>query len=82
MGFSTVSIPFFDVNITLCPHSAAGPRGVLDGVTIRMAEQWLEREISLEEFCAGQTCKLEQVQETGEYIATRADGAFIQGPEC
>ena len=81
MGISTVSIPFYDARITLCPHTASGPRYEADGVSIRMAEQWIDRELSLEEFSAGQTCRLEQVEETGEYIATRADGAFIQGPE-
>lgn len=67
MGISTVSIPFFSDQIELDVHTAT-----------HVEHMW---HTSLEYFADGQPLRLEQVQETGEFIATRADGAFIHGQE-
>lgn len=67
MGYSTQSIPFFTLDITLRPHTATNAK-------------WLNRKVSLQSFCKGQPMYLEQIQETGEYIARLQDGTFMQGP--
>jgi hypothetical protein len=68
MGYSTRSVPIFTDNITLDVHTATYVEHLLS-------------EISLAYFADGQPLALDQVCETGEYIATRKDGAFIQGME-
>lgn len=67
MGKSVKSIPFFEDTIKINAHTASAAN-LIGPVTIRR-------------FAAGQCVKLEQVQETGELVATRSDGAFIHGPE-
>jgi len=78
MGYSTVSIPFFDPSITIKPHSATNAK-------------WLGKKVSIEKFSKGSNrVRLEQVQETGEYIVYAGkvsdscyskDWEFMQGPE-
>lgn len=75
MGTSTRSIPFFVDDITIIPHTISHDAFV-------WAQQYLGREVSIREFCGGQSCSLKEEIETGEYIITRADGAFMQGIEC
>lgn len=67
MGTTTVSIPFFSDQIELDVHSATYAEHI--GHT------------ALCHFAAGQRLSLEEIQETGEYIARRQDGAFIHGQE-
>lgn len=67
MGMTTQTIPFFDDRIELDVHTATHPHML--GYT------------SLQYFADGQRLSLYEVQETGEYIARREDGAFIHGQE-
>lgn len=67
MGYSTTQIPFFDDRIEIDAHTASFVEHL--------------RQISIEDFCEDQRASLEIVEETGEYIVRRADGAFIHGPE-
>ena len=66
MGMSTKQISVFMDLITLDVHTAT------------YAEHLAP--VTLAKFAEGQPLSLDQVLETGEYIATRKDGAFIQGP--
>lgn len=74
MGFSTISIPFFVDTITIQPHTVGLK-------PMWLARQYLEREVSIQEFADGSPCSLEQVQETGEYIVRLPNGDFMQGSE-
>ena len=77
MGYSIKSIPFFTDEITIIPHS------VRYETLPPMVGAFLSgREVSIREFCNGQPCSLEQIEETGEYIVTLKNGDFMQGPEC
>jgi hypothetical protein len=68
MGYSVKSIPFFSDAIELDVHTATYAQDL--GHT------------ALCHFANGSPLRLEQVEETGEYIATRTrDGAFIHGAE-
>lgn len=67
MGYSTKAINFFVDSIELDVHTASYPEHI--------------GHIPLWYFSDGMTLKLEEVLETGEYIVTREDGAFIHGPE-
>jgi len=77
MGYSTQSIPFFDEKITIRPHSATQAK-------------WLNKKVSIAQFSKGKNrVRLEQVQETGEYIVFAGqvsdscynkDWEFMQGP--
>lgn len=67
MGMSLKSIPFFTDTIKIDAHTASEAK-YIGPVTLRR-------------FSGGQHLSLEQVQETGELIARRSDGAFIHGPE-
>jgi len=66
MGISTKAVHIFQDLITLDVHTGTHA-------------EHLAR-ITLAQFAQGQPLALDQVIENGEYIATRKDGAFIQGP--
>ena len=68
MGMSTVSISFFDQDIKI------------DVEECTYRQHW-GRTLTIGRFAGKQRCSLEQIQETGEYIVRRADGAFIRGKE-
>lgn len=68
MGMSTQPVPFFTTDIVIAVHSATDSKHVV-------------RNVSLEAFAEGSPLRLESVAETGELIAHRQDGAFIQGAE-
>jgi hypothetical protein len=82
MGYSIKSIPFFTDEITIIPHTVRYTGSITPGASRLMESQFLGREVSIREFCAGEPCALEQVEETGEYIVRLKNGDFIQGPEC
>ena len=67
MGYSVKAIPFFTDDIELDVHTATYPEHL--GHT------------SIRDFCAGEACSLEQVEETGEYIVRKAGQVFMQGAE-
>ena len=68
MGYSTVSIPFFNQDIAIKPHTATSGK-------------YIGCKITIGQFCGKQRGSLEQIQETGEYIVRRQDGEVIEGPE-
>lgn len=68
MGMSTKNIMFFSDEIIIIPHTATKARHI-------------GRRVSLRQFSRGKPISLEQVLETGEYIATNLAGEFIHGPE-
>ena len=68
MSQTHVTVPFFSDDITILPHS-----GTL--------ASHLNKPMSIAEFAKGQRCHLVKIQETGELLATRQDGAFIEGRE-
>jgi hypothetical protein len=68
MGTSLKPVLFFSDEITIEPHTATHAKH-------------LGRAISIRQFVGEQRARLEQVEETGDYLVTRADGAFIQGKE-
>lgn len=73
MGHTTKSIPFFNQDIIIKPHTASHGIGVE-----------LDQKISIGKFAGSQRCSLEQIEDgrsAGEYIVRRQDGAFIQGKE-
>lgn len=67
MGTSLKAVPFFSDAIELDVHTAKYRHHM--GHT------------SIREFADGQPVSLYEVEETGEYLAKRADGAFMQGQE-
>jgi hypothetical protein len=69
MGTSLKPILFFSDTITIEPHTATYAKHVGTPISIR-------------QFAGEQRVRLEQVEETQEYVVTRADGAFIQGAEA
>lgn len=68
MSTSTKAVPFFTNDISIAVHSATH-------------EEHTNKNVTLEDFADGEPLRLETVIETGELIAYRSDGAFIQGPE-
>lgn len=68
MGKILTSVPFFSDEIRIKAHSATHAVHV-------------ERPVSIREFADNQRVGLEQV-DNGDYVCSRADGAFIEGPEA
>lgn len=68
MSKTLTSIPFFSGDIVIEVLSCT-------------RDEHINREMSLDQFAEGQRLRLERVEEDQEYLATRDDGAFIQGPE-
>lgn len=65
MGISTK-------HVTLSPFAQVTPH------TASRAE-WIGQALPVDRFARGQHVEAERVEETGEVIVTRADGAFIHG---
>ena len=71
MGHSTQSIPFFDPNITIKPHTASKAK-------------WIDKPVSIKQFAKGRPCSLESIDGGIELIVRVGNHPtidFIQGPE-
>jgi hypothetical protein len=68
MSQTHVTIPFFTDDIGIFPHSAT-------------LASHLNKPMTIGEFAKGQRCHLVKIEETGELLATRQDGAYIEGRE-
>ncbi len=72
MGTRYTEISFFDINITITPHTAS-------------ESKYIARPVSISEFAGEQPCTLQKCLETGEYLVERVSGRrpwdFIEGPE-
>lgn len=68
MALTVRSISFFDDSITIRPHTASLARHLAKPVSVRG-------------FADGGPVSLSLIEETGDYLVTRPDGTFMEGPE-